>query len=64
MKTVRIVYEQKNSFQAEVYLTSPAGDVEGPYTTENIQDFALFRPMGLTTIADKPVFHEFCPLNA
>jgi hypothetical protein len=63
VKEVRIAYRRQEAFEATVVLESPYGEEDPPYTSADIQDFALFRHIGILEISGRPVFDGFYPLR-
>jgi hypothetical protein len=61
IKAIRIGYRRQETFEASVVLKSPHG--EEAYRSLNIQDFALFRHIGILEISGRPVFDGFYPLR-
>lgn len=59
IKNVSISYQRQQSFAVKVILVSPYGEEDPPYTSNNINDFALFRHIGLSEIGTRPVMDGF-----
>lgn len=63
IKNVAFTYERQQASEMQVTLESPYGDPEEVFTSNDIQDFALFRHVGIHTIDGRPVLSGFFPLN-
>lgn len=63
IKSFEISYERKNSFHARVILEPPYGGDDETYESSRIQDFVLFRHIGIMEISGRPVFDGFYALN-
>jgi hypothetical protein len=63
IKDVRITYLRQEAFEASVVLESPYGEEDPHYKSSNIQDFGLFRHIGILEISGRPVFDGFYPLR-
>jgi hypothetical protein len=63
VKEIRIAYRRQDTFEATVVLESPYGEEDSPYVSSDIQDFALFRHIGILEISGRPVFDGFYPLR-
>jgi hypothetical protein len=63
IKSVELTYLRQQSFQMKVVLESPDGKEDKPYNSENINDFKIFRHIGIMKIERNPVFDGFYPLN-
>jgi hypothetical protein len=63
VKDVQISYRRQEIFSMTVILESPDGEEDAPYSSENIQDFTLFRHIGISTIGGRPVFEGFYGLR-
>jgi len=63
IRDVQLSYSRRNSFLLRVVLESPSGEQDPPYESTNIQDFALFRHIGILEIDHRPVFDGFYPLR-
>lgn len=63
IKEIRVAYRRRESFEATVVLESPYGEEDRPYVSSDIQDFALFRHIGILEISGRPVFDGFYPLR-
>jgi hypothetical protein len=63
IKDITLNYERQKTFVVQVTLESPYGDEDEVYESNKIQDFALFRHVGIIEIGDKPVFDGFYPLK-
>lgn len=65
---VEMMYREQQQFRLVVVLVRPVvlpndqAEHDEPYTSEDIQDAALVRHFGITTVNDKPVFDGFFPL--
>jgi hypothetical protein len=63
IKDVQIAYRRLEEFRATVVLESPYGEQDAPYTSTDINDFTLFRHIGLLEISGRPVFDGFYALR-
>ena len=63
IKDVHLSYRMQDSFVLQVVLESPYGVQDAPYESSNINDFMLFRHIGIMQIDDKPMFDGFYPLR-
>lgn len=63
IKDVQMNYRRQDHFQIRVTLESPYGEEDETYESTTIQDFALFRHIGIMQINGKPVFDGFYPLK-
>lgn len=63
VKDIRMDYQRQQSFQLRVILESPCGELDSPYNSRNIHDFALFRHIGIMEIGGAPVFDGFYALK-
>ena len=63
IKDIRLAYHRQQVFETSVVLESPYGEEDAPYTSSNIQDFALLRHLGILEISGRPVFDGFYPLR-
>jgi len=63
IKDIQLSYRRQQAFKMRVVLESPYGDDDEEYESSKIQDFALFRHIGILEISDKPVFGGFYPLK-
>ena len=63
IKEVQMSYRLKEEFRLRVILESPYGDLDLPYESSEVNDFALFRHIGIMTIGDRPVLDGFYPLR-
>lgn len=63
VKEVRMRYQRQQSFELQVTLESPTGELDPPYNSQNIHDFALFRHIGILEIGGTPVFNGFYALR-
>jgi hypothetical protein len=63
VKEVSVAYHRQRDFLLRVVLESPYGDPEETYESDKIQDFALFRHIGIMEISALPVFDGFYALN-
>ncbi len=63
IKDVELHYERQENFVVRVTLESIDGGANEVYESKNIQDFALFRHIGIIEIGNKPVLDGFYPLK-
>ena len=63
IKRIQMGYLRQDHFQMDVVLESPYGEEDERYESSVIQDFALFRHIGIMEISGKPVFDGFYPLE-
>jgi hypothetical protein len=63
IKDVQLAYHRKNVFRLRVILESPYGEEDAPYESIKINDFTLFRHIGIMEIDHLPVFDGFYPLR-
>ncbi len=63
IKDIQMGYHRQDHFRIRVTLESPYGDADELYESDVIQDFALFRHVGIMEINGKPVFDGFYPLK-
>jgi hypothetical protein len=63
VRDVRLSYRRQEVFELEVILESPYGGEDPPYRSSNIQDFALFRHIGILEVGGSPVFDGFYALK-
>jgi hypothetical protein len=63
IKDVQLSYRWQKDFHVRVVLVSPYGDEDVPYESSEINDFAIFRHIGVLQIGDRPVFDGFYPLR-
>ena len=63
IKEVTVSYHRKQDFRLRVVLELPYGGSDEIYESTKIQDFALFRHIGIMEIDGKPVFDGFYALN-
>jgi hypothetical protein len=63
IKDVRIAYRRQQTFEVTVILESPYGEEDAPYTSSDINDFSLFRHIGILEICGRPVFDGFYALR-
>ncbi|HEX3656022.1 MAG TPA: hypothetical protein VHV55_09455 [Pirellulales bacterium] len=63
IKAVEISYGRKQQFHARIVLESPDGAQDETYESSKIQDFALFRHIGIMEISGRPVFDGFYALK-
>jgi hypothetical protein len=63
LKQVQLQYQRQESFQLRVVLESPYGELDPPYESTNIHDFALLRHIGILEIGGAPVFDGFYALR-
>lgn len=63
VQEIQLNYYRQQSFEVRVVLESPYGEQDAPYVSRKIQDFALFRHIGLLEIGGAPVFDGFYALR-
>jgi len=63
IESVQCTYTRENSFGLRVVLESPYGVKDLPYESDKIDDFALFRHIGIMEYRGKPLFDGFYPLR-
>lgn len=63
VKSIRVEYQRQDSFELQVVLESPSGEVDPMYRSGDIHDFALFRHIGIMEIGGRPVLDGFYPLK-
>lgn len=63
IQELQIAYQRQQSFEVRVVLVSPYGEPEEPYISRSINDFALFRHIGIMEISGAPVFDGFYALK-
>jgi len=63
IKEVQLSYHWQQDFHVRVVLVSPHGEEDLPYESSDINDFAIFRHIGVLQIDDRPVFDGFYPLR-
>ncbi len=63
VKEIQMGYQRQQSYKVQVILESPYGEQDEPYVSGNIQDFALFRHIGIMEIGGAPVFDGFYALK-
>ena len=63
IKDIQMDYRRQHHFRIRVTLESPYGEEDELYESTVIQDFALFRHVGIMEISGKPVFDGFYPLQ-
>ncbi len=63
IKRIDLAYARQEGFEISVILQSPYGDEDAPYRSTNINDFALFRHIGILEVSGRPVFDGFYPLR-
>jgi len=63
IKEITLSYHRQKDFQVNVILESPAGDVDAPYVSSNIRDFALIRHFGIMKVNENPIFDGFYALR-
>jgi hypothetical protein len=63
VREIQVNYQRQQSFEVRVVLESPYGEVDHPYISRNIHDFALFRHIGILEIGGAPVFDGFYTLR-
>lgn len=62
-KCVTLDYKIWDKFELSVVLESPEGIEDPPYQTKSINDFTLFRHIGILVASGRPVFDGFYPLR-
>lgn len=62
IKKIDLSYTKQNSFSVTVILESPYGEQDALYRSSRIQDFALFRHIGIIE-SSGPIFDGFYPLK-
>jgi hypothetical protein len=60
---VEMSYLAKERFRLRVVLSSPYGEPEEAYESQNINDASLLRHFGIMTMDDKPLFDGFYALD-
>lgn len=63
IKRVTLDYKVRDTFKLSVVIESPEGVEDPPYETTNINDFTLFRHVGILVASGRPVFDGFYPLR-
>lgn len=63
IKSIQLAHERRKSFEVHVTLESPYGEVDPPYTSKRVQDFKLFRHVGILEIGESPAFDGFYALR-
>jgi hypothetical protein len=63
IKDIKLDYRRQEHFGVRVTLESPYGERDETYESSAIQDFALFRHIGIMEISGKPVFDGFYALK-
>ena len=63
IKTVQLGYRKQEEFDLQVVLESPYGDKDETYSSSCIQDFALFRHIGILEVSGRPLFDGFYALR-
>lgn len=63
IKHVKLDYDVWHKFELSVVLESPEGVEDPPYLTKSINDFTLFRHIGILVASGRPVFDGFYPLR-
>ena len=63
VKRVDLEYHRQSSFQMQIVLESPYGEEDQPYLSSDINDFKIFRHIGIMQIGTAPVFDGFYPLR-
>jgi hypothetical protein len=63
IKRVTLDYKVCDTFKLSVVIESPEGVEDPPYETTNINDFTLFRHVGILVASGRPVFDGFYPLR-
>lgn len=64
IKSVELSYVRQQSFELRAILESPYGEEDEPYHSTDIDDFKLFRHIGIFKLGANPVFDGFYPLKA
>ena len=62
VRDVKISYRKRERFEVRVILESPYGEEDQPYVSNSIQDFALFRHIGIME-SGGPIFDGFYALK-
>jgi hypothetical protein len=60
---VTMNYREQEAFRLGVVLACPGGDEDPPYSSDDINDAALVRHFGITTVNGAPLFDGFFPLR-
>jgi hypothetical protein len=63
IKNVQLAYHLQESFQMRVILESEYGEDDESYESTNVNDFTLFRHIGIHEINGRPVLDGFYPLK-
>ena len=63
IKNVDVAYNRQQDFRLSVTLESPYGDRDEIYESSSIQDFVLFRHIGIMEVDGRPVFDGFYALK-
>ncbi len=63
IKEVELAYLQRESFEMRVVLESPYGEEDESYQSTDIDDFRIFRHIGVMKLGDHPIFDGFYPLR-
>ncbi|MCY2939054.1 MAG: hypothetical protein NTV55_11945 [Planctomycetota bacterium] len=63
IKSVLLNYQRQESFAMQVTLQSPYGDGDEKYSSDKIQDFAVFQHIGTMEVSNSPVFEGFYALR-
>lgn len=63
IQAVELTYEAKVSFRLRIVLTSSYDGRQDVYESTDINDAALLRHLGITTVEGKPLFDGFYPLR-
>ncbi len=63
IKQFEILYQYQNKFKIRVVIGSEDAQVNEVYETTRIQDFSIFRHIGILEVDGKPVFEGFYPLR-
>lgn len=56
VQSIQMNYRRQQSFEVQVTLESPDGESDPPYASQNINDFVLFRHIGILESGGDPVF--------
>ena len=63
IKNVDVAYNRQQDFRLSVTLESPYSDRDEIYESSSIQDFVLFRHIGIMEVDGRPVFDGFYALK-
>ena len=63
IKNLQVSYRRQQEFAMTVVLESPYGVEDDHYTSNNINDFTLFRHIGVLEISGRPVLDGFYALR-